>query len=521
MQLSPTRNATFSPKIIQIALLFLVVCGIYLSNVPDFWRTQDEKCYIWLAENILQGKGLTIELPSDVDRDFLWGMPPVVVGDNLFTIKYPVGQSCLLAATIGVGGRTFGFYIVPILGLLTALCLSLSTYVISRSLRLSLLTGAVLAMCPTWLIHSRSLLGDVPATATIYAALLLCLLGLKTRRHYLHFIAGIFLASGMTIRYPTVLAALPISLLLLSTGRPRERILNTMLLGIPCVAAMILILSFNQHLFGNPFTTGYAAIGEHGFKAEGAVENLLNYLAMSCILLPGAGLALLWYAVRPTELIERRHLATFLLLPILFVVFYSAWGNSAQLTYKPQDLLVMGARLVLPAVPALSLLVSLAVIEICRRFGLPGRIVWALPICLLVASLSVRHVFEQRTREYAVANEFLNSTTSPPCLVILKPHWFKITWPHDGDVNYLALNGHHVSQSQYALIARYHQVDQPVYVVVDPYVRLGLPDPSWQKDSLVNDLRLNGFTTVRRASVHSPFEIELYEVKPKTRTMGL
>ncbi|MBN1673800.1 MAG: glycosyltransferase family 39 protein [Kiritimatiellae bacterium] len=472
---------------------------------------------MWLATNMAGGKGLTIRLLPDVDRSFLWGMPSVVSADGAFTIKYPVGQSCLLAGAIGLGGTASAFCLVPVLGLITALCLALSTYALSRNLRLSWLAAAVLLACPTWMIHSRSLLSDVPATATVYAAILLCLLGRSGRRRYLFLAAGVVLGAGIMIRYQTVLALFPIWLLLYVPGTARAQALNTACLGLPCVAAAVLILSLNQHLFGSPWTTGYAAIGEQGLNAGSMVRNVLNYSLMSCVLLPGAGIALVRYARRPAGLIGRRPLAPFLLLPVVYIVFCSAWGNLAQLSYKPQDLLVLGARLILPAVPAFALLLSLAAFDCSRRLGLPHWTVWVLPICLLGASFCVRRVFERRTREYAAANEFLSSETSPMGLVLLKPHWFKIIWPHDPSVRYTVLSGSGISPSQSVLIARHLRLGQPVRIVADPYVRLGVRDPSWQQDSLMHALRLNGFTGVRRAGIHDPFEVEIYEVRPGAR----
>ncbi|MBN2385202.1 glycosyltransferase family 39 protein [bacterium] len=508
---------TLKTLVTSILIIFLVICvgALYLFDLPLLWRSQDEKCYMWLADNIWRGHGFSIGINPDTERDFLWGMPSVASGHGLLTIKYPVGQSCLLAAALAAGGHGLAFYLVPVLGLMTVFCVFLIAYLISGNLKLAFLSAALVSVCPTWLIHSRSLLSDIPATTTIYWSLYLCMLAEHAGRKWLYPLAGLVLAIGILIRYPTLLALVPMLLLLCSAAdRQKQRWLNLGLLMLPCSVAIIMILLINLHLFGSPWTTGYAAIGESGFNPDRFLLNLLNYLAISCIILPGAGLALLWFSVRPTRLIERRHLIPLLILPALYILFYSLWGNLVQLSYKPQDLLVLGARLVLPAVPALAIVLGLFLIHACTHPKIPGWIVWLIPVVLVLISLSVRHPFEQRTRDFATANLFIQSSLSQNGLVFLKSHWFKIIWPHNPNVSYAIIPTNGLSERQKILIDKYlHRLHQPVFFLLDPYIRLGLFDHSWHKETVLDDLRAHGYAVTRQQSLDIPFEIELFKLE--------
>lgn len=496
-------------RILLIAFPLLAL-GLYISQVPTFWRSHDEKCYMWLAENLREGNGLTIELPTDADRTFLWGMPDVVSGKNAVTIKYPPGQSLLLAMALELGGPTLAYWVVPGFGVLMAWILWLITFRITKSQTHSWLAATLLLATPTWYIHSRSLLSDIPAAVCIYAAVLFCIKGVDHIKNGFFVAAGLALGVGTLFRYPTLLSALPLAWFVFTSSTPfRKRFLQLVLIGIPCLISVLLVLYLNHRLFGSPWTTGYSAVGEEGFTWNGFMQNLANYAVMSCVLLPGSGLALCWVAGRKASVARPNVLTPLLMIPLLYILFYSLWGNLAQLSYKPQDLLVLGPRLILPAVPALALVLSLALIDGCQRLKLPKATVWLAPLGLIIVSLGVRLVFEQRTRDYAEANSFIQNTTPDAGLVLLKPHWFKIIWPQEKGVVYSPLQDGSLTPSQETLMQQVREKGKRVYVVQDPYKRLGVRDP--QDGQTANPIHVHHIQL--REQMSSPFEISVYEIE--------
>ena len=168
------------------------------------------------------------------------------------------------------------------------------------------------------------------ACATLLAAVLAALGGVRTNRLRPIVAAGFWLAVSLMTRHEMVLGAVPIAALLLTAGPAaldvRWRRLASFAPGV--VAGVAIWLVFNAVRFGNPFDAGYLRdpAPEFGSSVTGGLLALLFSPAASVFLyspfavLGVAGLFLFWQ--------RDRVVAGFLLsLVLVFLLCYATLGN--------------------------------------------------------------------------------------------------------------------------------------------------------------------------------------------------
>jgi hypothetical protein len=506
-------SRTYRPVVALVTIL-LALSPLYLYGLPHFWRTQDEKCYFWLMERIVDFHSLAIEYPDEIYRAFTWDMPKIE-GEQAITIKYPIGQPLVLAAAKLVGGYPLVFRIVPLLGLLSVAMLFCLVFSISHNIRLSSLASLILALSPAWLIHSRSIMRDIPSATALLAETLCVYRSMNRNRTGYWLIAGGALAISILIHHPNVLYFVPLFLFLRLNAHYPKQSRDWVVLLLPTILSLCVACMYNHILFGSAFRTGYQAAGEKGFELVAFPQNLINYLVITLIAVPAGGACLVLFTLmRPTVLSSSKSSLMWGFV-LTLLVFYSCWNNLSQLTYKPQDLLVFGPRLILPALPFLAFFTA------CGLEELLNRTMWAtvLAVCSLgvLLGLSVFAVtkVDERIRAYSAANTFVQENTDAGSLVLLKPHWFKVIWPHFESRRHLALaDGDQVSElvtevkTQLAL-------GKSGFLIEDQYLRLGVPDqkPTLDYSRLYKSLEEYGLLVKQKARMSKPFDFAIYELR--------
>ncbi|MBW1855023.1 MAG: glycosyltransferase family 39 protein [Deltaproteobacteria bacterium] len=508
-------------SLFSIVVIIAILAPFYLFWVPHFWRTQDEKNYFWLMESVTDEHSLQIEFPDSADLDFIWGMPKVK-SDKAIIIKYPIGQSLILSAAKLAGGYRLVFLAVPLIVLLSIVVLFYLTISITHKLRIAVIASLLLGFAPSWIIHSRSILSDVPAGATMLLGTYFVYRTLQHNINAYWLAAGISVAAGILIRYPNILFFGPLLLfLLLNTHVPRTRSGWTALFA-PSALIITAICVYNYLLFGSIFTIGYHAAGEKGFSLSALPSNLANYLVLTLVAIPGGSLCAFYFVVVRKRMLPYTRTAIMWASILIFIIFYSSWNNLNQLTYKPEDLLVFGGRLILPIFPFLAFFTACGMELWSSRVKYRTTVV--LGVLFIFAGLSIFCSAQvgEKIRAYATVNEFINKRVQPGSLVLLKLHWYKVIWPHFGPHRYMALK---VRNSPRILEEIQIQIlqEKPIVVVWDPYVRLGIKakKPNWQYLPFYKIFEKNGLRIIRGEELKEPFELILLLIEPAVSRMGV
>lgn len=254
------------------------------------------------------------------------------------------GRSLLAAPVLAVFGYRASFAVGALIHVLLALVAGLALRRLGRSAAWALL----LLWHPSLLLYSRTVMADA------LGALCLCtaLWTLLSRRYVL---AGLALGFACVARYHLG-ASIPVvvlTVLALSGRGPALRVV----LGGGVIGACL--LSYNQLLFGHPL----GATGQGHFGLRYLARNLAHYASALTLIWPGMLLAPLgwglWRWLRRGEHVapevdRRGALLLSFSLPLLGILlvyyFFDAEGSSLQRR------VVLGQRLLLPAIPAWVLL---------------------------------------------------------------------------------------------------------------------------------------------------------------------
>lgn len=501
-------------EIFLLLSLLLLLSPLFFYKTTYFWMSQDEKCYFWLMNQITTSKTTIIHYPNEIFLDFTWTMPKIK-GQKAITIKYPIGQSLMLSLAKFVGGKKIVFYVVPLLGLFSIAILFHLSSLLFHDVKVSLFASLILGLSPAWIVHSRSLLSDIPSSFLLLCSTVFIYKTLQNNRIKWWLMTGIFFGLSILIRYPNVLFFIPLFIFLYLNNHYPKKLSQWFSLFVPSIFIFSFILFYNQRCFGSIFTTGYSAVGEHGFNLSSALGNFVNYFVMTSIAIPFGTLAV---AIWCLFLSNRRELKKYSLIIIsvfLFMGFYSLWNNFAQLSYRPEDLLVLGPRFMLIIFPFLSLFVVFVMKKLIQKSKLFYASAFLLITILAVLSIFATWKIEERKTEYYLSNQLIKKKTQKNSLILLKKHWYKIIWPHFKDRQYLALDNNPDWLKKLKFIDEYLNSDKPVYFIEDAFIRLGVECSSncFDFDSFKTLLKDAGFTFWKENTIESPFSFSVYRLE--------
>lgn len=345
-------------------LLVLVILGLAALTWFLYQHTtvvaagSDSSGYLNSARLLARGElAAPLRLPPELGPDApAYHFMPLGFGPasqpRVIVPTYPQGLPLHFAA----GGLALGWRLGPLWILVGAAVVGiLLCYVCALELGVSpplAFAGAVaLALSPLFIFPSVQPLSDTLAMAWCVGA---GWLALRARRGWRVWAVGCgaALAVAVLVR-PSNLLLLPCLVILLGNWR---NLLAAALGGLP---GALWIAWCNQHLYGNPFVTGYGNILT-ALDSHWVFPTLLHIGLWTSRLLP-AGLLLLPLAALPLWRERGRVLLALAAWWLAFVVFYSFYGVTHEAWWC--------LRFILPALPALVFAAMLGLDHLCQRAG--------------------------------------------------------------------------------------------------------------------------------------------------------
>ncbi len=410
------------------AALIALVIGIHFGSFAA--AGSDSYGYVSQADLWLHGH-LHIEQPFV--KQFSWpfrewtfaplGYRPVNLSGTIVP-TYAPGLPMLMAVFLGLFGADGPFFVVPILGALGIWFTYLLGKEVTRSRSVGVCAALLLLACPVFLAHLMLPMTDVPVGV---CWTLVCLLALAEPRPRAH-AAGLVAGAALMIRPNLLLLSLaPVAAWLWPCiSRPnrwRPALMRVIRFGLGIAPALAAIAFINNNLYGSPFMSGYGSL-EDTYHLASALQNLRNYGAwLVQSQTPLVVMALVPFfargALRQDEegSSARACLAMLMVATLVSYVFYSPFNAWFYL------------RFLLPALPAMFVLMAAAI-----RFGaltlpLPARAPVATLVCLGCVALGFRFtrdqfLFNQREFEqrHVRAAQYVDRLTPPDAVILAVQH---------------------------------------------------------------------------------------------------
>jgi len=414
----------WAARALPLAVPVLAALALYLGVHYGSFAAAGSDSYGYVSQARLWLAGIPrVEQPWV--QDFAWpnrewvfsplGYRPFSSDGTLVPI-YPAGLPMIMAVFLAVLGDNGPFYVVPVLGA----CTLWFTYLLGKettgSRAVAVMAAALVLASPVFLTHLLVPMSDVPAAA---GWTLVAVLALKQRS----LAAGIVAGLTLLIR-PNLI---PLALMPVFAWRRRREPLMRYAMGIvPGVLAVVII---NALLFRGPLTTGYGSVFElYGFGLLPInVRNYGVWIVQTQTALIFLALVPLFVrdALREThaDVSARTCLAALVGLTFLSYLFYAPFDHWFYL------------RFLLPAYPALFVLLAAAIRWVASKIPVEARVAAAAVLCAVIIPFGVnigRHagifaVAAYEGRHVRAANEV--ATRTPTGAVILSVQ-------HSGSVRY-------------------------------------------------------------------------------------
>ena len=338
--------------------------------------------------------------------------------DGTIVPTYPAGLPMVMAVFLAVLGENGPFYVVPVLAAFTLWFTYLLGKETTGSKAVAALAALMLAASPVFLTHVMVPMSDVPAAAgwTLVAVLVL-------KQRYLA--AGV--VSGLTLLIRPNL--IPLALVPVFAWQYRREPLIQYAMGI--VPGLLAVMTINVLLYGGPLTTGYESLFElYAFSA--LPMNVRNYAVwivqtQTPLILLALVPLLVRHALRENHdgVSPRACLASVVGLTLLSYLFYATFDHWFYL------------RFLLPAYPALFVLVAAAIRWVASKLPVETRVPAAALVCATLALFGINiainaGVFDVAVGEgrYVRAANAVASMTPADAVVL--------SVQHSGSVRYYA-----------------------------------------------------------------------------------
>jgi hypothetical protein len=416
----------WAARVLPFTVPVVVLLALYIGLHYGSFAAAGSDSYGYVSQARLWLSGIP-RVAQPWVQDFSWpnrewvfsplGYRPFSTDGTLVPI-YPAGLPMMMAVFLAVFGDNGPFYVVPVLAALTLWF----TYVLGKeatgSSTAAALAALLLLASPVFLTHVMVPMSDVPAAAgwTLVAVLVL-------KQHSMA--AGI--VSGLTLVVRPNL--IPLALVPLFAWQQRREPLIQYAVGI--VPGLLAVVIINVLLYGGPLTTGYGSLFE--LYAFGSLPlNVRNYgVWILQTQTPLILLALLPLFVRGA--LRENHagaspracLASLVGLTFLSYLFYAPFDHWFYL------------RFLLPAYPALFVLLAAAIRWVASRLPVEARVPAAALVCAVMIPFGVNagrregifRVAAYEQRHIRAASEIASRT--PADAIVLSVQ-------HSGSVRYYA-----------------------------------------------------------------------------------
>lgn len=251
------------PEIWLLGLFLLISAVVYYRTTIVVVRWNDPAAYALAAQQIAE-----TGLPAYYDDNNIRVGPYFTPhgfgvwrggGDPYFYPTYAIGLPLLLAvAKLIAPGSPAYLYVLPTLGLLGLVF----TFGLGRTLFgrwVGLLAAGLLAFAPDYWLYSTEIWSDVAAATFLVGGTLFSIRSVRRASILQGLLAGALLGYACLIRYPSVLALLPLGVYLVVAERATRKAPAALASqGIVLGAFFAGILAYNWTVYGHPLNTGYA-----------------------------------------------------------------------------------------------------------------------------------------------------------------------------------------------------------------------------------------------------------------------
>lgn len=287
------------PEIGLLLLLLLAATVAYLHFTIQVVRWNDPTAYVYAGMRIAETGRPTYSNSLNVSIGPYFTLHGFMVqpqpGSTTFYLTHAVGLPLVLAAAIRLAGTAnAALSIVPLLGVLGLVFLfALGRLLFGRWV--GLLAAGLLAFTPGYWFYSTETWSDVPAAVFLLAGTALTIYAARRNSLLWGVVGGVGLGYACLIRYPSVLAILPLALYLLLWARGQRkpwRAWAGTLVALGVFGSVILL--YNAAVYGGPFRSGYSP--DHGW-VPWAMFSWRNFVGQSPIASGGiqAVLRTLWH----------------------------------------------------------------------------------------------------------------------------------------------------------------------------------------------------------------------------------
>jgi len=382
----------------RVSVPVVVVLGAVVGIAYGTFAAAGSDAYGYVSQAALWLRGdLRVEQPivGDVSwPDAAWTFTPLgyrpISADVTIVPTYPSGLPMIMAVFQRILGADGPFFVVPVMAAIALY----ATYLLGRVATGSRTTGALAALLllasPVFMAHAMVPMTDVPVAAC-WASV--CALAL--RRPPRPLLAGAIAGLSLLIRPNLILlCAAPVCAWVIPAAMSdkigRDLAMRRVLAFAAGVAPAILtVATINYFVYGSPFESGYGGLGDV-YGMTSVVENTRNYAiwllqTQSVLVLLAIVPLFVPAALRPATagVSPRACLFAMPALTLLSYVFYAAFDNWTYL------------RFMLPAYPALFVLMAAGVAAACARLADALRPAAAVALVAACVSLSVQFAKNQ------------------------------------------------------------------------------------------------------------------------------
>jgi hypothetical protein len=406
---------TAAPAIAAAAALLLSVHavrdGAFVAGGADAYGYVSQ-AYGWARGTLPQGESLTISLPWP-SGDASLAPLGYRLGPRPHTIvpTYAPGLPLIMAAATFIAGACGPFLVVP-------LCAALVVWLTFRLGRRTggvpagLLSAIFVATSPVVVFQALWPMSDIPAAALWTGA---ALAALDDRRRGA-LASGLCAAVGLLVRPNLPVVPLVLLAHLAFSWRGRERWIRVALFCAAVAPAAIGIAVLNAAWYGAPWNSGYGAAAEL-YSAGNIVANLARYpVWLSQTQTPLLLLALIPFLPRFRADADARAVRLCAALFLATLGCYLVYSPFEEWWYL---------RFLLPAIPALLVLMSTGMVALGRRLPKPWGGVKVAAVALLLLTFTMR--FNQRhgmfgplkdgERRYADVGVYIHEALPPNAIV--------------------------------------------------------------------------------------------------------
>lgn len=364
-------------RALPFAVLMIIILGCAIGVRYGSFAAAGSDSYGYVSQARLWLDG-TLRVPQPLVEHVSWPNREWVFAplgyrpqssDGTIVPTYPAGLPIIMALFLGVFGDNGPFFVVPVFG---ALALGF-TYLLGREATGSKGVASIAALwllsSPVFLTHLMVPMSDVPTAAGSALIALVALKGPGSRP----FLAGMIAGLTLLIRPNLILLALVPAF----AWRFRTEPLVRYALGL--APWLLAIAGINTFLYGDPLTFGYGTLLESYFL-HAAPQNLMNYtrwlLETQTLFIV---LALIPLFVKDAlRSPARACLSALLGLTLCSYVFYGVFNHWFYL------------RFLLPAYPALFVLMAAGLRTLCLRLPIEARAPAAICLCAALVPYGVR-----------------------------------------------------------------------------------------------------------------------------------